>query len=758
MMRGSTAVLAALLALAIGLPGAGATPPEPADPWSYLPTLRLAAPTDDEACEARAIEVQIERRKDGGFWLVQRVDVAGCASRLAVDWPAPGSLEPTLVVRRGDEASFLLSRPCGEGLCFSGASNAILELRFDVRDAPTGLSLVLDGAAWGRLPEVDVTFAGRHEPTQVVVWQQQGSWQDHLKIDSGDRVRLGLDPEDRIGLVYDDRFRPKKAKVRPPGEDIGPGSGAFVLADPGGPARFAGDYRRSRRHGPWIQHHEHVPAVREALFDDGVLVSLGDWSYGAWRTMQGDELRHPDLVDCPEDALLEGTFGGDRADQWCRWTDARGEVQGGPWTTWHLDGTRWSQRTAVDGELQGEYRHYSDGQLDRIAMFADGQPVRQELGFEGGVLRKRVVHGPPVPGRDQTWWYPSGRKEILHQPVAGMGDQQRTLVWYPTGVLQQHCEPTSVDERWCWHYRDDGTLESQGPVVGSEAIDPAGRTPPTISDRPVVVMDVIEVPDQDVPQGVLDASAATRAVGATGAQPSAVYVADLNADGQADWLVRYATAFATVHLSGGPELVHAGEVMRVVDLHLRPPGDRPLAPICGMMGSGPDGIRYFCHDFKRGQYDMHGHPVGLLTPPRWRASCDDAGDCHLLVQVGRAVFRSDAPWPEAAVDCPGSQPCVPSEAGGATYGDLRCVEHRDQLACVLTHEAHLGLQRGWMVDLARGEVHDLDLPNREGPLGELVRVVGEPRWFDDQLELTIDDLGELRIERRHVDDWLVQPR
>ncbi len=742
-MRTPGPALVALLALLLASDAWG-TPPEPADPWGHLPTLRLAVPTGETGCEARAFGVQIERRADGGFWLIQRIETGRCEASLAVDWPAAGSFEPTLEVRRGEAVEHVPSLPCGDRLCFAGdLAGAALELRFDVRGAPEGLSLLLDGGAWGRTPEVDVSFAGRHEPTQVVVWQEHGSWQDHLKIDSGGRVQVGLRPEDRIGLVYGDRFRPKKVRVRPPPLRDAPDGGPAVLHPPDGPRRFAGAYRRGRRDGPWTHHHERVPAVREVLFEGGVLTRVGEWTYGAWQNPAGGELRHPDLVDCPEGSVLEGTFGGDRADQWCRWIDERGEVRGGPWTTWHLDGGRWSQRTVVDGQVRGEYRHWTDGQLDRIAIFAGDQPVGQELGFDDGLLRKRVVHGPPLPGRDQTWWYRSGRKEILHQAVPGTG-QRRTLVWYPTGVLQQHCEPLSSGERWCWDWLPDGRLLSSAPRAGGEALDPTGRTPPEVQ-RPVTVHDVQQVVTADIPQGVLDASTATRAVGATGARPDRVYVADLDDDGQADWLVRYSNAFATVHLAGGRELEHVGQVMRVVDLHLRPDPETGLARICGMMGSGPDGAQYYCHRFRRGEYDMHGDPAEASEPAPWTASCDDTGDCHLLVQAAGTRFRSDAPWPEAKVDCRGNHPCEPSERGGAAYGDLRCAEQGDQLACVLTHEVHLGLQRGWIVDLATGDVRELDLPSREGPLGELVRVVGAPRWVDGSLEVTVDLAGHLQV-------------
>ena len=684
--------------------------------------------------------------------------MASCEGRLLVDWPDPGAFEPTMVLRRDGQVSFVPSVPCGERLCFGGElSDSTLELRFDVREASEGLNLLLEAATWGSLPEVELALRGRHHPSAVVVWQEAGSHQDALPLDLHGPLRLAPGPEDRLGLLFDDRLPTRRVRVRPPTLDDRPPDATLVATEDQRLRRFSGEYRDGRRDGIWTWHNPLVPAVREVIFDDGVLVAMGDWSYGAWRTVQGAEVAHPDLVDCPEGSLLEGEVDGGRVDQWCRWTEAQGEVLGGPRTTWHLSGERRSQRTLVAGAVHGLYTHWTDGFVSRIGRFDHGEPAGQELGFEQGVLRRRVVHGTPLPGRDSTWWYPSGRRSQLNQAVAGMGNNLRTLRWYPTGVLHEHCEPLSVDERWCWSYRPDGTLEDSGPIVHNKPIAPTGRTPPAIANRPVVLPEVLEVPMDQVPATVLEASANTRAVGATGAKPAWVYVADLDRDGQADWLVRYANAFATVLLGGGTELVHAGEVMRVVDLHVRHDPDASMSAICGMAGAGPDAVLYVCHDFARGEYDFYGYPAGLADPEPWTASCTSFGDCQLLLHLGGTVWRSDDPWTDALVDCPAGEPCTLAD-GGHAHGELLCSVDGDRLACVLTHPVHLHLQRGWLFDLESGERRELALPSREGPAGELVRVVGAPRWSDGELELLIDELGELRPERRDTIDWLVRPR
>ena len=751
MRRSTTVGLAALLAVLLDLPVAGGSPPEPADTWSHLPRLRLATP---DACEATAVELEVERRRDGGFAILQRLDVAACRGALAVDWPEEGSFEPTMLIHRDGQTGFVASVPCGERLCFGGElADSTLELRFDVRGAPDGLSLVPEVADWGSLPEVQLTFAGRHQPTAVAVWQEAGSWQDKLTLESGAALRLTPRAGDLIGVVFGDRFTPRGSGVRPTRLPAGPPDTTLAIIEDSGVRRFAGEYRRGRRHGPWTWHHEGIPAEREVVFDDGVLVSMGEWTYGAWQGMHGERIAHPDLVDCPEGSLLEGEREGDQIHQWCRWTGDEGEVQGGPWTTWQLPGGRVRQRTVVDGELHGVLTRWLDTYLEGHAMFRRGEPVGEELFFAVGRLQRRLIHGPPVPGRDAASWYPLGRKERLHQRVAGMGDRQRTLLWFPSGALCQHCEPLDAHESWCWRYRQDGSLERSGPQLSDGSIDPSDRTPPPITSRPVVLPDVIQLRLDDVPATVLEASAATRAVGATGAKPSLVYVTDLDRDGQVDWLVRYADAFANVLLGGQPELVDAGLVLRVVDLHLRPEPGGGMSPICGMQGAGPDGITYFCHDFEQGRYDMNGYPAGLAEPWPWRASCDDFGDCELLVHAGGTVWRSDVDWAGAVVDCPGDGPCVPRSGDdpARASGDLQCSQDGDLLACVLTHEAHLHLQRGWIVDLSTGEVQELPLPSGQAVTGELVRVVGAPRWIDGAIELTIDDEGQLRDERLVID-------
>jgi hypothetical protein len=764
MTRASAAGLAASLTMALGLPGAVAAPPEPADPWGHLPQLRLAAPETVGGCEATSFEVEVERRRDGGFAVLQRIDVDGCAGRLAVDWPTAGSFEPTMIVQRGRQAGYVPSVPCGGRLCFGGQlSGATLELRFDLRSTGGGLTLLPEVHGWGSLPEVQLAFDRRHGPTAVVVWQQTDSWQDQLRLESGDSIGVNPRAGDRIGLVYDDRFTPGGGRVRPARLPAGPPDAALAITEDSRVRRFAGQYRRGRRHGPWTWHHEHVPAEREVLFDDGVLLSMGGWTYGAWRGPGDEQIVHEELTDCPDGSVLEGAIEDDRVHQWCRWTADEVEVRGGPWTEWRLSGELKSQRVVVDGELHGVLTEWTGGQLDRHALFERGQPVGQELGFVGGVLRERRVHGARVVGRDAISWYPSGRKQLLRQPVAGMGDARRTLAWYPTGVLQRHCEPVTASEGWCWDYRPDGTLENSGSVGRCEPSgedegwdrdcgEPSSRgdlAAPSITARPVVLTDVISVLLEDVPAEVLEASAATRAVGQTGAKPGWVYVTDLDRDGQADWLVRYANAFATVLLGGRPSLVHAGEVLRVVDLHLRIEPGQGMASICGMQGAGPDGVLYFCHDFARGRYDLHGYPEGLQEPRPWTASCGDFGDCQLLVHAGGKVWRSDDEWAMARVHCPGDGPCVPRSGGepAQASGDLQCSQEGDQLACVLTHEVHLHLQRGWRVDLSTGEITELELPTRQGATGSLVRVVGAPRWVGGVIELTIDEAGELRRER-----------
>ena len=55
-MRTPGPALVALLALLLASDAWG-TPPEPADPWGHLPTLRLAVPTGETGCEARAFFV-----------------------------------------------------------------------------------------------------------------------------------------------------------------------------------------------------------------------------------------------------------------------------------------------------------------------------------------------------------------------------------------------------------------------------------------------------------------------------------------------------------------------------------------------------------------------------------------------------------------------------------------------------------------------------------------------------------------------------